>query len=467
LSASVFVKPSEAEHHQLDGASGGGLWGWIKRLYGFGGGSGDTKTKDSIEDTAKATRGIFDILKNGTSNALATFTGVTASSGGLGGSGRHVGGAASPGASLEDRARAARGGAPIGQGAQGGSFKGGGANASMAKEAYDFWRSKGMDHNAALSMVSQEQGESGFNVRSRGDYVNGNPTAHGIFQWHADRRAAILKATGINVDTADHKQQLEAAYYEGTKGMRAGFLNTLNGRSLSDAVWQGVHRFEGSANQQKDHALRLKMAQGWDGGGSFLAPHGTPTAQAPVPAGSSAKAVTDAEVFAARQRIINGSRDPKDRALVDRYRTEQNTPKAATSASSSPTIDHVARHVLQTIHKAQRLQQHGDKPVPVTYVDRNGTAPSGNPLADLHKWRFDGAMRRAHEHAAALSHMTRMAASANYSTQSVDRSVTSDTRINGGIHVHTAATDARGIAADIEPHLHRGQAAGRADYGIA
>ena len=54
--------------------------------------------------------------------------------------------------------------------------------------------------------------------------------------------------------------------------------------------------------------------------------------------------------------------------------------------------------------------------------------------------------------------------SSSYSSH-VDRS--SETTINGGVHVHTQATDARGIAADIEPHLHRGQAAGRADYGLA
>ncbi len=56
---------------------------------------------------------------------------------------------------------------------------------------------------------------------------------------------------------------------------------------------------------------------------------------------------------------------------------------------------------------------------------------------------------------------------AAFDTHDVDRSVSSETRINGRIHVHAAATDARGIAADIEPHVHRGQAAGRAGFGLA
>ena len=177
------------------------------------------------------------------------------------------------------------GGAPLGQGAQGGAFKGGRTpQAALAKESYDFWRGKGLDHNAALSMVAQEQGESGFNFRQKsGD----SGLAHGAFSWHPDRRAAIQRGTGIDIDSADHKQQLEAAFYEGTKGERAGFLQSLNGRTLQDAVYQGVHRFEGSKYQMADTAKRLGMARAWDGGGSFLAPK---PAEGAAPAPSSAAA---------------------------------------------------------------------------------------------------------------------------------------------------------------------------------
>ena len=51
-----------------------------------------------------------------------------------------------------------------------------------------------------------------------------------------------------------------------------------------------------------------------------------PPAGAGIPA-PSAKAVDDAEVFAARQRMVNGSRNPADQAIVDTYLKQQNRPK--------------------------------------------------------------------------------------------------------------------------------------------
>ena len=501
-------------------AEAGGLWERFKKAIGWGDRlHDDTKTRDGVTDTAKATGEIRDLMK-AQKDGLASSTGDITAGGGAPnlryGHGSGGGYRATPGT---------EGGAPLGQGAKGGRFKGGGANAAMAKESYDFWRGKGLDHNAALSMVAQEQGESGFNVRSRGDYVNGNPTAHGIFQWHADRRAAILKDTGINVDTADHKQQLEAAFYEGTKGMRAGFLQSLNGRSLADAVHQGVHRFEGSANQPKDTAIRLKMAQGWDGGGSFLEPK--PSAQAPVPAGTSAAAVTDAEVFAARQRITNGSRDPKDHALVDRYLKEQNTPKAETApathgkhgtyethgkplpawmspgadgpittvdhrdpkfaphaldpahqkladamrAAVAPTVGHAVHAALHAMAHANHLLQHGDRPMQVedksAFKLQERTFGAFVGWGKRHPEHLDQARAIAHGRAASLAAMTRMADVGRYSvTQHANNSHT-EHHIHGDINVQTRATDAKGIAGDLGPYLFQGSDARQANRGLA
>ena len=50
----------------------------------------------------------------------------------------------------------------------------------------------------------------------------------------------------------------------------------------------------------------------------------TPGAGTPAP---SAAAVGDAAVMAARQRMLNGGRDPKDRDLVDRYKAQQSKPE--------------------------------------------------------------------------------------------------------------------------------------------
>lgn len=83
-----------------------------------------------------------------------------------------------------------------------------------AGESFSFWTRKGLTPAQAAGMVAQEMAESGGNPGARGDYVNGQPTAIGAYQWHKDRRAQILAKTGIDVSTATIQQQREAAYWE-------------------------------------------------------------------------------------------------------------------------------------------------------------------------------------------------------------------------------------------------------------
>ena len=125
----------------------------------------------------------------------------------------------------------------------------------------------------------------------------------------------------------------------------------------------------------------------------------------------SAKAITDADVFKARQRIINGSKDPKDKALVHAYLKQQNAPKKTSF--------------------------------------------------------LDGLNRQAPAHVAMLASGAQMAAHSAHVSTTHHNDNSSETNINGGIHVHTNATDAHGIVADIGPMLKRGNKAARADYGLA
>lgn len=85
-----------------------------------------------------------------------------------------------------------------------------GAAASNRQESYNFWRSQGYTAEQAAGMVGNEQGESNFNEGARGD----SGQAHGIFQWHPARRKQIQDATGIDVSTASHMDQLKAAMWE-------------------------------------------------------------------------------------------------------------------------------------------------------------------------------------------------------------------------------------------------------------
>lgn len=131
-----------------------------------------------------------------------------------------------------------------------------------ARESYDFWRSKGVSHAGAAGLVGMEQGESNFNPRSRGD----GGLAHGAFQHHPDRRAAIMNALGIDISNATHQQQLEAAHWEfqgGDKGAAAVWARIKDAKSPSEAAALGVHGFERPADKAGEAAKRGGWAEGW------------------------------------------------------------------------------------------------------------------------------------------------------------------------------------------------------------
>lgn len=131
-----------------------------------------------------------------------------------------------------------------------------------AMSAFTFWKSKGYTDQGAAAMTGQEQGESEGDPAARGDHGN----SHGLYQWDATRRAAILAKTGINVSTASAAKQREAAYLEGKLGLDAGAARAMavvqNTRSLEEGVASGVHDFERSADQPGD--IRKRTALGRD-----------------------------------------------------------------------------------------------------------------------------------------------------------------------------------------------------------
>ncbi len=118
------------------------------------------------------------------------------------------------------------------------------------------------------------------------------------------------------------------------------------------------------------------------------------------------------------------------------------------------TLDDAANHVLKTMKGAN-----DNRPIKVDLTE-TGAARIGSHVGKA--WTGLG-------HHAGIGVGERAWAAVNHAhhqttTHHVDNSTA--TKI-GTIQVHTAATDAKGIAADIEPHLARGQAAGRGNYGLA
>jgi hypothetical protein len=73
-----------------------------------------------------------------------------------------------------------------------------------------FWMSQGYTREQAAGIVANERHESGGDPAARGD----GGRAHGLYQWHADRRKKIMDATNIDVSTASAADQRKAAAWE-------------------------------------------------------------------------------------------------------------------------------------------------------------------------------------------------------------------------------------------------------------
>lgn len=134
---------------------------------------------------------------------------------------------------------------------------------AQAQEAYQFWTGKGFTPAGAASMVAQEQHESGFDPRARGDGGQGQ----GLFQHHADRRAAIFNATGIDMSNASAQQQREGMYQEMRLGLDAqsgaAFAAIKNATVVQTAVEAGVDQVERPLDRAGNKAARGATAAQW------------------------------------------------------------------------------------------------------------------------------------------------------------------------------------------------------------
>ena len=132
---------------------------------------------------------------------------------------------------------------------------------AAAQESYNFWRGKGATHEQALAALGNEKIESGFNARARGD----KGTAHGIYQWHSDRREKIFAGTGIDIDKASHSQQLEAAYWEMTQGEeRAGGRAFFGSKTVEEAEAALVDHYERPQERHFNKINRAKAGRQFD-----------------------------------------------------------------------------------------------------------------------------------------------------------------------------------------------------------
>lgn len=376
-------------------------------------------------------------------------------------------------------------------------------------------KSIGATDKEALLLAGAASSESSFNPNAKHDpdRVTGLPTGHGLFghkderldmrgkNWQKQSSLALkefrhrsVRGVGKLADLLDRAHSPEdiadvEMHYEAPRGYKPN--NPRDGDKYMGRI-NSIRRFSTMANGA--------------------------TAQAPIPAGTAAKPVTDAEVFAARQRLSSGGRDPKDIELRDRSLREQNTP------ASPPTGD--AAHPVQErtlgryIHVTKPMASRGEMPHPSVYGPSH-LDPTHQKLADAMKGGASGqpikvdltdssthrlgqvtvgqavrhtlglirdAQRMTHHPAPLPAHPTaahmawhgyphamdyhrsvmegiRMAAVHRHSTVN-HNDYSSETKI-GSIAVHTQAKHADRMVADIEPIFRRAGEAGRRNYGLA
>ena len=118
----------------------------------------------------------------------------------------------------------------------------------------------GWERVHAVGAIANVEAESGLNPASRGDFHHGVPTAFGLCQWHEDRVAAILHATGIDVRHAGLDAQLKALDWE----MRHTQVDAMNAVSRATTPFAAGYafcaEFERPADLHRQATLRGNMA---------------------------------------------------------------------------------------------------------------------------------------------------------------------------------------------------------------
>lgn len=123
--------------------------------------------------------------------------------------------------------------------------------------AISFFVEKWLEPHQAVWIVANLHHESGLRTNAVGDGWK----AKGIAQWHPDRRKNILNATGINVANAPLEKQLEALWWEITKGDEKATYNAIkDAKTEEEAARQFCLLFERPANKHVQAAKRAAAA---------------------------------------------------------------------------------------------------------------------------------------------------------------------------------------------------------------
>lgn len=150
--------------------------------------------------------------------------------------------------------------------------------AQSAREGYDQYIAMGATPAIAAAMIAQEKRESGFDPSAIGD----SGAARGLYQWHADRRNAMLAGSGIDVSTASAADQRKAAWWELHHGEQGALKKMLeqNGNVGATGAAATVY-FERPRDRNEQGALGASLASEYDRAFGGTAP-GTVPSRSPV-----------------------------------------------------------------------------------------------------------------------------------------------------------------------------------------
>jgi hypothetical protein len=130
---------------------------------------------------------------------------------------------------------------------------------AAAREVFEQFRGYGLPIAGSLGMTANAEAESAFKI----DIIGDDGSAHGIFQWHSDRIAAIKKAIGVDIATAPPiDEQCAAAFWELQTLPALGLAQLRAVTTASEAGIAGCQFFE-RAGAAEAAERRGAMALRW------------------------------------------------------------------------------------------------------------------------------------------------------------------------------------------------------------
>jgi peptidoglycan hydrolase-like protein with peptidoglycan-binding domain/lysophospholipase L1-like esterase len=127
-----------------------------------------------------------------------------------------------------------------------------------AKEAVQFFISKGWSPAQAAGIVGNLQAESGANLKTNA--IGDGGKAYGIAQWHPDRQANFRRAYGKDIREAGFKEQLAFVQWELENTERNAAAKLRQTKTPEQAAWSFDEYYERSSGAHRQKRINNALA---------------------------------------------------------------------------------------------------------------------------------------------------------------------------------------------------------------